>query len=618
MFLMTKELELKFDPNTIEHLGISLYSKLPSVLSELISNSWDADADMAVIDFIDTPNGKEICYFDDGQGMNFDELNDKYLMIGRNRRRNEGDEKTQKGRNVIGKKGLGKLSVFGICDEVDVMTVKYGIKNQFVMNIDKIKSSKTNSYKPQILAFNQPTTENSGTTIRLKKIRRKTGFKIKELAQGLSKKFLIFDDLHTSLTLNGKNEVVITNEMKFSNFNIEFTWDMPSEIYSNDYDSWNEVRGRIITLETPIKDTEMKGVYLTSRGKIVNIASFYGLRDTDQFHNYVTGYLEVDFIDDLEEDLISTDRQSLNWEHDVTKELQRYLQKVIKKIGRDWRKKRGERKILAVKEKTGLDIQAWQDGLPSLEKELAEKIIDPVLENANIGMDETGSIIGGVINKFDNASFKEYAHQIASSVSREDIPQFLKLIDEWKTIEAKQFSDLALSRIEVIKRFEQYLESDTKEVPTLHNFLKQFSWLLDPRILEFKDEVKYSQLLKESYPEDKLDEQDRRIDFLCSNALGKVLYVIEIKRSKYKVDVKALDQAFEYGVFLKDRFASESGFSNVVCYVVGGEKSTNSLFKSRETAFMNSAQVFVKTYPELLEQSKVFHKEFIDAYKGLP
>ena len=41
---MADKLELVFDPNTIEHLGISLYSKLPSVLSELISNSWDADA----------------------------------------------------------------------------------------------------------------------------------------------------------------------------------------------------------------------------------------------------------------------------------------------------------------------------------------------------------------------------------------------------------------------------------------------------------------------------------------------------------------------------------------------------------------------------------------------
>ncbi len=43
-------LELKFDPNTIEHLGVSLYSQLPSVLSELISNAWDADAKSVLID----------------------------------------------------------------------------------------------------------------------------------------------------------------------------------------------------------------------------------------------------------------------------------------------------------------------------------------------------------------------------------------------------------------------------------------------------------------------------------------------------------------------------------------------------------------------------------------
>ena len=59
----------------------------------------------------------------------------------------------------------------------------------------------------------------------------------------------------------------------------------------------------------------------------------------------MTGYLEVDFIDDLEEDLISTDRHSLNWEHDVTRELQDYLQRIIKKVGAEWRKKRGQRKV---------------------------------------------------------------------------------------------------------------------------------------------------------------------------------------------------------------------------------------------------------------------------------
>ncbi|MCU0350248.1 MAG: ATP-binding protein, partial [Flavobacterium sp.] len=102
---MSDKLTLKFDPNTIEHLGVSLYSKLPSVLSELISNSWDADADNITINFIDDGSKKEIEYSDDGNGMNFDELNEKFLLIGRNRRNNTEDRTSKKGRKVIGKKG---------------------------------------------------------------------------------------------------------------------------------------------------------------------------------------------------------------------------------------------------------------------------------------------------------------------------------------------------------------------------------------------------------------------------------------------------------------------------------------------------------------------------------
>jgi len=210
--------------------------------------------------------------------------------------------------------------------------------------------------------------------------------------------------------------------------------------------------------------------------------------------------------------------------------------------------------------------------------------------------------------------FKEYASQIADVSKPEDIPVLLKLMDEWKAIESKEIKGLAYARIEVIKQFEHYLNTDTKEVPTLHNFLKKFSWLLDPRILEFRDEVTYSNLLKESFPDDDLDEKNRRIDFLSSNALGEILYVIEIKRSKFKIDIKALEQAYDYGAFLADKYASETGFSRVVCYVVGGEKSGDYKFKKKEKTYITSGEVFVKTYRELLEQSKEYHKEFIDTY----
>src|SRR5690606_29064569 len=114
----------------------------------------------------------------------------------------------------------------------------------------------------------------------------------------------------------------------------------PDKKFDETYEFWDKVEGSIFTLETPVKDTEMRGIYLTSRGKIVNTADFYGARDNDQFHSYVTGYLEVDFIDDFDEDVISTDRLSLNWENEKTKDLQEYLQLLIRKIGGEWRNKR--------------------------------------------------------------------------------------------------------------------------------------------------------------------------------------------------------------------------------------------------------------------------------------
>lgn len=612
-----KKLTLRFDPNTIEHLGISLYSQLPSVLSELISNAWDADANNISIKFTDKDNLKSIQIIDDGHGMTFDELNNEFLLIGRNRRSTKTARITPNGRNVIGKKGLGKLSVFGICNIIEISSIKNGLKNSFEMNLDDIKKSE-GEYNPSIIHQDVPTEASNGTTMHLKGIRRKSPFNLNNISLSLSKHFLIFDELKTTLTLNDEDPITITNEQKFESLNKQFEWKFPADgdsLIKESYFSDKNITGEILTAETPIKDTDMAGIYLVSRGKIVNLASFYGLRDNDQFHSYVTGYLNVDFIDDIEPDVISTNRTSLNWEDDETKKLQDYLQKVIRAIGNQWKRKRADLKKEEVKKNNpGIDIDKWQEKMPTFEKELSNKIIDPILSNAQLDTEQASSLVQNVMDKFNNETYKKYAEKFSELSSAEQFPDFLNLMNDWKMIESKQMNDLAQSRIEVIKQFEHYLETDTKEVPTLHNFLKKFSWLLDPRILEFRDEVTYSKLLKETYPDEALDIKDRRIDFLCSNTLGEILYVVEIKRSLYQIDSKSIEQAYEYGAFLTNKYASESGFSKVVCFVVGGSKSNNHLFKSKEETYRKSGEVFVKTYRELLEQSKEYHKEFLDLH----
>ncbi|MBO5681113.1 MAG: ATP-binding protein [Lentisphaeria bacterium] len=79
-----EKLQLRFDPRTIEHLGIKMYSQLPYALAELVANAYDAGADNVLIKLYDNdPNNKRIVIIDDGDGMSYDEVGEKFLVIGR-------------------------------------------------------------------------------------------------------------------------------------------------------------------------------------------------------------------------------------------------------------------------------------------------------------------------------------------------------------------------------------------------------------------------------------------------------------------------------------------------------------------------------------------------------
>ncbi|MEK7856308.1 MAG: ATP-binding protein, partial [Acidobacteriota bacterium] len=70
--------------NVLNHLGLNLYSNVPAVLSEIVANAWDADAENVHIK-IDVRSGS-ITITDDGSGMDIGDFNNKYLTVGYRRR----------------------------------------------------------------------------------------------------------------------------------------------------------------------------------------------------------------------------------------------------------------------------------------------------------------------------------------------------------------------------------------------------------------------------------------------------------------------------------------------------------------------------------------------------
>ena len=75
--------------------------------------------------------------------------------------------------------------------------------------------------------------------------------------------------------------------------------------------------------------------------------------------------MEVDFIDDFKEDVITTNRQSLNWDHEETKKLRVYLKNLVDFLQADWRKKKKEKRKHELKEKTGINTKDWFKKLPA-------------------------------------------------------------------------------------------------------------------------------------------------------------------------------------------------------------------------------------------------------------
>ncbi|MBT3304180.1 TIGR02391 family protein [Candidatus Woesearchaeota archaeon] len=389
------ELILTFTPNTIEHLGVRMYSTAPPVIAELVANSYDADATEVHIHLKDKVK-KEIVISDNGHGMSFQDINDKFLRIGRNRRTEEESQTSPKGRKVIGKKGLGKLSFFGIAQEIEVQTIKDGKKNSFLMRWTDItkKGDKTKQrdYAPTILEFDVKNNKPSGTSIILRSINRVSDFDANTLANSLSKIFITEPDFKIYVKHNENPDILIDNKRKYSQLEPQVKWNIPKDIdLESQHNNIKLIKGQLLATKKPISpNTHLRGITLFSRKKLVNAPEYFSDSTSSHFFSYLTGWLEVDFIDDLEEDVIGTNRQSLNWGNKDMIELRKQLQDLLRWLEKDWRKKRSEIREENIEKTTGVKISEWFDKLPKKLRQKVKPIVESIVRESELP-DEVGT-----------------------------------------------------------------------------------------------------------------------------------------------------------------------------------------------------------------------------------
>lgn len=207
-----KEYKIDIDESFLKVLGPQMYTNIYYVLGEVIANAYDADAENVYLT-IDSVN-KTIVIEDDGVGMNYSDINEKFLRVAVESRTSSVNSKTSKGRFKLGRKGIGKLAVLSISNNVEISSIKNNELNGFILST-KLENNKVLKSIPEKDIFFSKI-KLHGTKIFMKDILIEIPKQLKTIKNNLLKILPIFSKEFTlHLSFNGSKEIVNSFDFHF-------------------------------------------------------------------------------------------------------------------------------------------------------------------------------------------------------------------------------------------------------------------------------------------------------------------------------------------------------------------------------------------------------------------
>lgn len=378
---------------TVDKLGVKLYDRVYAVIAELISNCYDADATKVTIkaplgQYLATkkPDGTVISkdvtieVYDNGIGMEPEELQNYYLVVGGERRNDptRGNESRIFHRAVMGRKGVGKLAPFGVCRIVEIISAGGKPINSdgtgfrvahVILDKDKIMNDTSAEYYPEPGKEDGTISKETFTKVILRDFYYRRINNNEELSRQLSQRFGIesstwsielIDTLKTQTEPDYRTMVGTFTFPVMENSRVVFNGPKPTLRTENcsqysacnpdgspiphdkfeagfNYESFfYPVSGWMAYAKQPYKDELMAGVRIYCRGKFAAQTTVFnrkaGFTGEHTIRSYLVGEIHVDWLDE-DEDLIQTDRRDILWSQELGARFQEWGQTVIAYIG---------------------------------------------------------------------------------------------------------------------------------------------------------------------------------------------------------------------------------------------------------------------------------------------
>lgn len=630
---------MKLSLSVLDDLGVNLYSNVAAVLSEAVANAWDADAELVEV----TLGADAVEVLDDGIGMDIDDVNERFLTVGY-RRRDEGRVLTDKGRHVMGRKGIGKLSLFAIADEVVVDTRKVrGERHAFAMRTADIREAieRDDDYHPEPLDLEEAGIDDlpaeRGTRIVLRDLKKAADGRTEgALRRRLARRFSILGARNDfEVQVNG--DPVTAAERGYWNW-VQYLWvvgeppDYLSDVIDDeatqtmtlagdvDDDRDWAVSGWIGTVREHRRlDEEQNSLPILAHGKLVQEDILGRIKQGGLFTKYIVGELTADFVDfDELDDIATSDRQHLKEDDERYRALLTLAEDSVRQVGNDWLRLRRERALDDARSYEAID--RWYETLGADARKAAGRLFERVGSLPMESEDDRKELYKHGILAFERLRQKDLLSEV-DALDANELGRLLPVFAQLDDIEAAVYADIARSRLNVIRKLEGLVDDDAKE-RVIQEHLFDHLWLLSASWERATSNPMMEKRVEKALGKvtAKLGEEEakKRLDITFRTGAGKQV-IIELKR--YSAPFKTNDllgQMKDYRNAARKVLEAHQPHEaiNVEVVAVVGKKPADEEWEEveRQLAAFNGRIV---TYDELISGALAEYEEYLEASRNV-
>ncbi len=624
-----KTLKLRFFGRMLDQLGRQAYHGPAAALAEMVANAWDADAENVSIRLPDGPAGR-ITIQDDGSGMTFEECEQKYLNAGYGRRRGDPAARTGgKGRRVMGRRGIGKFACFGIANTVEVETVSgaTGEKTSFVLDADTLRGEEyLEKYGRIPCRTSGPggaAKDRHGTRVTLSGLT--TARKISgRFPASLARRFLVHHEAEDfKVEVNG---VPIPQSMDVSNAEFCFPRDYPAGKEPDGLRTEGDwgfedlkgggraVRWRIGFRKEPISDEEIRGISVFANGKLAHEPFFFnapGAAAGSGGRGCMFGQVAADFLDRQKTDVVSTERQRVNWDLAETQELLEWGRERTEQLLELWGDLRADGKLEALERFS--DAKRKLDNLKAHERKTVEKALAGLARADSLSAEQYGSLAYSFLAAWEGGRLGELRGDIAGSGGM-SAEKLLGLLAETDAVAALNVAEAVKTKLAAIAELKRRVGEGRLE-RAVRDHVAGNPWLIEPGLEGYRKEIGAATAIREAADESGLagEKYEGRTALALYN--GTDLMVMEFARPGQVLD---WDHVAVYERYVDDiRFGVENDhkFESVSGCIVADEVSRDPIMDMKVRRLRDN-DIRVYDWGSLLDSAEYRLNYYMDILAG--